>query len=377
MHSKKRHGILAAAAGLAVSLVLGAVVAQADGDGHIASAGNGGDNSLTVEISASSEIEPDAYDYEQLASDKDNVDLVVDVYQLATATEDSAYLMYHYTVAGDYADIASDFVDENGEFTSTITTDDWKKLASAAVEKASLTSEGTVNVGDTLSNLQPGIYLVLAHGRDVTDGLRARTNDGLYEYIFAPQLIAVPNSAQAVNGAYGTATEYGGPTNKDVTMILKPTKNPLYGSVTINKVVNGFSGEAATFVFHLNGTTPDGDIYDNYASITYNGTPESATTTVTHIPAGTELSIEEVYSGARYTYKSGNGNVTIVADDADPESETGLADGSKAVEIEFENDRGNTTTGGNGIENKFTFTNADEVWPKPTAKPESAYKEKN
>ena len=112
--------------------------------------------------------------------------------------------------------------------------------------------------------------------------------------------------------------------------------------------------EPATFVFHLVGTTPDGKPYENYASVYYpSGTTNQ--TLGTKIPAGIEVTVDEVYEGARFRAVG---------------STTAKATISNVItaEVFFENEPNGSGIQGHGIENNFNYNGDDWVWtPKPVS----------
>ena len=88
----------------------------------------------------------------------------------------------------------------------------------------------------------------------------------------------------------------------------------MFGSLVINKTVTGdtASSKPATFVFRITGITPDGKEYNGTASIDYTG-GTSSTAEVTHIPAGTTVTVVEEYDGAGFKKKSGDKMREILA----------------------------------------------------------------
>ena len=177
-------------------------------------------------------------------------------------------------------------------------------------------------------------------------------------FTFPPTIVALPSKAPDADGVIKTDDSYG-PWLTEVSIAMKPTPSPLYGSLRINKRVTDFAGEPATFVFHIVGTTPDGKKYENDASIYYTG-GESQSTTVTHIPAGTKLTVTESYTGARYELVTGDdAEKTIVADIA-------VKDGTASIATaNFTNKPNGSGLGGHGIENNFKLADGaqgDQPW---------------
>lgn len=327
MHSKKRHGILAAAAGLAVSLVLGAVALAAGDGGWIDPAGtNAGPNTLTVQACGDN-VEA------AFAEDLATSDVVVDIYKIGTATKNPSYDTYDYALTEDFSDLT---------LTNDMNSEQWQALADAAAEKVTLTSSGTLAAGSSISGLDDGLYLILAHGSGrVESGYTSRSNT--YEYTFDPSLVVLPNKS-AIDGVIGTAVEYGDWKN-EVEVALKPERAPLYGSLRITKDVSENTGEDATFVFHIVDVETGGELYDNYASVTLENGATEGDVTVGHIRAGLQVKVTEEYGGARYdlgTVTVGEKGDVIIAEDT--------------IDFSCHNEpTGDRTYGGHGVQNNFKF----------------------
>ena len=336
----KRLGIAALAMCLLVALAFGGISAFADATWH----GDGFENSLTVE----------ATDTESMSEDIAKAGVVVDIYRVASAKKDSSFDTYNYTWEN-YTWEAP--FDEGPVKTEGLDANAWNKLAADAAKKlaGAEAQSVTADAGAAIEKLDTGIYLVLAHGRDVEvtfaeDGsVVLKAYSELYEYSYLPVLVAVPSKAADESGAIRTDDAYG-PWLADVKVSLKPSRDPLYGSLRIDKLVEGApeSVEPATFVFHITGTTLDGKAYDDYAQVYYTG-GASASTTVTHIPAGTRVKVIESYEGARYELvKSDDEEKVIVAD-------RWVTDQNPMAYAAFENQ----PVGGNpgtGIENRYELS---------------------
>lgn len=336
-----RRALVVVACALVALAAYGIAAWAFEGDGWVSRTGErAGANSLTVRATGvnaqSGELsEADAAFVADLAT----ADVVVDVYQVATATKQSYSEAYDYALGGSYRS------DDNDALLASAlrgaTTGAWQELAAALAPTATLTAEGSIPAGGTLERLDPGIYLVLAHGRGITDAAQAVS--ATYAYTFSPALVAVP--------AWGTsAAEMADPTA--VTIDLKCERAPRYGSVQVVKTTVDKAGKPAavqgdpvTFNFNIHGTQPDGTTYDNYLAVTLQPGESSGTSTVLgHIPAGTTLTVTEVYGGGRYQ------QVGAVTADAGTTVRAGETLVFRAV---------NTPTsriyGGNGVQNGFVY----------------------
>ena len=124
------------------------------------------------------------------------------------------------------------------------------------------------------------------------------------------------------------------------------------------------SSEAATFVFDIVGKNDEGTVtYSNVATITMNG-PGTQRTRITGIPVGTEITVTEVYSGAKYTIGTGPDYSTadrliVSLDSAD-----------SPLTVTFSNTYNGSGKGGHGIQNSFETSATGESgyqwsWEKP------------
>ena len=187
--------------------------------------------------------------------------------------------------------------------------EDWAKTAAEAEQiveerQPKETGELTVEQGTgSVKDLENGLYLVAAQD----------TSTDLYTYRFSPYIISLPDNLYSqTKDTKDDAWIY------DVTAGLKPERQDRYGSVKIVKTVKEFNASLgqATFVFSVEGVDAEGNVvYSNVASTTFDqaGTKEAV---LDGIPAGTKLTVTEVYSGASYTLISEPSKTgTIVADE--------------------------------------------------------------
>ena len=328
----KRLRALIVAACLLAALAFGGAVAWAVGSWWTPSG-----NTLTVEPTNNAE----------LAEDIAKADVVVDVFQIATATAREDTQAFDYKTIDAFAGLT---VPDDPKAS------DWQKLADDAAALVKTTAEGTSAVSKAIPNLDDGLYLVLAHGRGITDKLSAFGEEA--EYVFQPAIVALPSKASDPHGVIRTDDSYG-PWLTDITISLKPEQRPLTGSIKITKSIPGFTGGKVTCVFHLVGTTPSGETYDNYAAITC--TSGSGETTVTHIPAGTKLTVTEEYAGAGLELAAGDSSEKVIIADSE------VSDENPMPVAAFTNTKAGTIIAGSGIENNFELTeDGDWAW---TAKP--------
>lgn len=253
-----------------------------------------------------------------------------------------------YTAEGAFASLS--FADVS----SKTTAEEWEAKAAAA--KALVTDEVAANAVITLEdgvgtaeNLETGLYLV--------DAQTALSDANQYD--FNPYLISLPNNyfykTQNDDWVYDlTGTNAVG---------LKPEKSDRYGDLVINKslpVYNATIG-GATFVFQVEAVKTDVDtkeetvVYSDVVSMTFDA-PGAKSIKINDIPAGAEVTVTEIYSGASYKLESESSvNVTIIAD-ATEEEEVEVAS------ADFKNTYDGKLNGGNGVVNTFKYNNGSFEW---------------
>lgn len=205
------------------------------------------------------------------------------------------------------------------------------------VEYSAKTENGKAEFDD----LGVGLYLVVADKVETAN----------YEYTFAPYLVSLPDNpySREENVESGDDWQY------DVTMGLKVEQTPRYGTLEIVKArtsINGMPVTASTCVFEINIETPKEETEQRIAAVDFTGTAGAGSTQVGKIPAGSKVTVEEIYAGAGYKQESG----------PDPAEVTIIADGepNAVVKVNFTNATDNTTTGGYGIINTFEVKNTAE-----------------
>lgn len=99
-------------------------------------------------------------------------------------------------------------------------------------------------------------------------------------------------------------------------------------------------------------------VYSNVVSMTFKN-PGTESVTIADIPAGADVTVKEIYSGANYTLTSDVAEtVVILADPAETEQE--LLEGP--VEVYFANTYDGRLNGGTVRVNSFTFDSEQNTW---------------
>lgn len=288
--------------------------------------GNRTDGSITFEIGT---------DDAQLAQ----IELPIDVYRVAGVTASGGY-----TALAGFEDLKLPAADDD------MTAEAWRQSAKAAnafVEEKGLTPDETIvlnrkDAANTAENLQPGLYLIAA--RTVQNAQQT--------WSFAPYLLPLPFFA------YDAADASDGEWVYQVKTELKPDLSDLYGDLEITKTLHAYNQTLgnAFFVFQVEAVKEGKKVYSGVVSVNFDG-PGQKSILVSRLPAGAEVTVTEVYSGASYTAVAGTEQKTwIVA-----EGEDGHPAG-----VSFQNtydDRLNSST---GIVNQFRYENGTWDWQKQT-----------
>ena len=209
----------------------------------------------------------------------------------------------------------------------------------------------------TEAQVEPGLYLLVAHGKDDEDYVKTVTDDtgrshlvtqvraGRYLYTFAPELISVPTK-QPENGQVNTANPGGWV--YDVAVNLKPQREEFKGQLEIVKRLLTYETSGpATFVFQLEWEA-DGQKHSEVRSLTFTAAGEQSLL-VEGLPVGVEVTVTEVYSGASYKLVTeGSQTVVIQADET--------------ARVEFVNDYSESGNSGGAVVNKFTFDGEEWQW---------------
>lgn len=193
----------------------------------------------------------------------------------------------------------------------------------------------------TATGLDTGLYLV--------DTPKVITPN--YTYTFTPYLVSLPtNNYYSGNGAsddwiYDLTKEHNSAVG------LKPEQHVRYGNLVINKELvdhNATFGNNATFVFQIDITTLDNKKETRIEELTFDAAG-SHSVTIEKIPAGSHVTVTEVYSGASYELASAKSQETDII--ANPEKETEVE--FKPAEVSFINKHDGRTNGGYGVKNNF------------------------
>ncbi len=367
---KKRWIYLLTALTLAVGMCIAEPMAgiaaplEADDEGFVA-----GSCSLTVYPE-----DPHKEGADSFGEDFAGADVVVDLYQVARAVKTSGQDTYHYELTGEYASLKLPDSPEEGAQPAASWEETAQQAAAIALDAASPctpVSGSGESAGTKVGNLAPGLYLLVARGRNLTEladykieieqtdsltqeeskRIATIANSQQYTYAFLPQLVSLPTKEADANGVINTANP--GDWIFEASVNLKPERLDRYGSLEIVKTLSEYETmggvqESATFVFEVTGMLDDQVVYSNVESITFTAAGQERVV-LDRIPAMAQVTVREVYSGSSYQLTvPGDRTATIAADDV--------------VSVEFENEYDGRRTNGHGIKNQFVYDEEAGAW---------------
>jgi hypothetical protein len=257
-----------------------------------------------------------------------------------TKIQVSLYKVADVKVSSDYSvvepfDTDSNLKKEIESVSGGTTADDWSKYAAEAEKVVDDMSEDVRNAakttGVTITGGEPakatvgvGLYLVLVDPVD--------TNE--YEYTAAPFLIAVPGNDYGTLDATTNETITNDSWRYEVESNIKFGYKDLLGNLSIDKTLSRYNDSlgTATFVYEVKavkdyravGGEEEKTVYNNVVAIDFSNAGIGKYT-ITDIPAGAEVTVTEVYSGASYSVE---GNIY----------EDALIKAGEIAKVEFTND---------------------------------------
>lgn len=296
-----------------------------------------------------------------MAEDVKTADVVVDVYQVATAVKTAGYDSYDYKFLSGFGNPA---VPKDAS--------EWSALAQETAETALGGSIEPVRkeqpVETSIADLEPGLYLLVARGRKLTvaddykidmelkDGAEGETviatiaNSRDYQYAFMPQLVALPMKGTGDTTMEPNMTSDRGPWVFDLDVYMKTTQSPRFGSLEIIKTLSsheteaGLPAEPATFVFRIDGTIDGETVYSEVESITFTAAGQERVR-IDRIPVTADVTVTEIYTGSSY-----QAEVT--------EPQTAVISAENVASVSFSNFYDGRRRNGHGIKNQFTYEGA-------------------
>lgn len=291
--------------------------------------------------------------------DMEEAQVVLELYKVADAVAVQGNAGYVYELTEAYKGLT---VKENPE------REDWMALAEEAAKRTLDPEENRTptapdvqgNPGERIET-GSGLYLLVARGSDLetyTDVIQTEDGEKLvtvaksprYTYLFEPQLLSLPVGDPENGAAMNTVSS--GNWVYDTAVALKTERVPRYGSLEIVKTLQSYeTKEPAMFVFQIEAVLDGETVYSDVESLIFEEAGRQKIRLENQFPAGAQVTVTEVYSGAVYHLETEESQtVEIVADSA------GLA--------EFINDYEEEQKGGHGVVNQFNYsgTGAFDGW---------------
>lgn len=275
---------------------------------------------------------------------------------------------------------------------TTVTVGEGENAVTNTVKKLVNKPDHTINLSEKqkFDALAPGMYLVVAHGTNLSEeqyiremdadvtGVKApkyfdkdgsqivtvATSEG-YVYSYLPELISLPMKApdkNAPTGSFNTSSSDEWQYKVDVT--LKSEESREMVSLFISKSFEGVpkGGEALVgddnCVYKVEATLDGKTVYSNTVSIKYQGITTASVTLDNVIPVGATVTVEEVYTGAAFTFINENGEEGSESERL-KEAHRG-ENGTGAYVVSFRNKYNNSGTSGGIVVNHFE--NGENGW---------------
>lgn len=313
------------------------------------------DESCTLSITMT--LNEPAGDWEDLKKSE----VMVDVCRIASMDASGAYKMLtgFESLKDELENLNTDSSKVNVEF--------WKTRAEEAAEifEKLPSKDGkdcavvTVKDGSgKVENLSVGLYLVCP--REV------KTDH--YGYTFEPYLVSLPGNHYGTVSGDSSAPSQDDSWDYHMQVGLKPEQQIRYGDLIIEKTLEKHNAALgpAVFVFRVEGVRDlDGDgtketVYSNVHTLSFTKAGTDVIR-IENLPAGTEVTVEEIYAGSAYETVGSKeqSNLVIKAseDNPDAQPEDGAQTESPATAA-FSNRYNDSLIPGTGITNHFTYEKA-------------------
>lgn len=290
-----------------------------------------------------------------------NANVVMDVYQVASAQSVSGYDTYSFAPVEGCEGLHLEDVGTGEEDTYTIAVE----TATAVLKQGMSPAAESVPMGERAEGLKSGLYLVLLHTQGMEDYVQRDAEERVvstracsvtYDYTFAPELVALPNKDSG-------STSGAGEWVYDMQGAVKAQQQRRLVGVEISKTLEGYNPAlgTATCVFDVEAVLDqDGDgvaenVYSDALSLTFN---ESGTKSlIVPLPVGAQVTVEEVYTGAGYELTAGEKQQSVT-----------IRSGDDTPVVHFTNRANGRLVGGTSVTNHFVYSAEEGHWDwKPLA----------
>lgn len=332
---------------------------------------------------------------EELKAELDQIEIRVDVYQIAAIKTDNG--AYTYTLVEPFTGLTLNPVTSGTDEESKAASEKaafemWAEFAQKSAETVRDASEKptpvlTLSAGKEIEGLSnsgavdQGLFLLIAHtdAEEYWDTVKTKTADeeaptetetivslahsADKDYLFTPVLVSLPYKAEQTDATKAYSTDDENPWFSSVRVVLKPEPRERLGKIKIVKTLSGYVGpDPAQFVFEITGEGPDGKELDSrIVSLQFTGNGSKETVELEY-PIGSKLTVTEVYKGSRYTTGADVVEGLVVKAD-------------EVAQASFTNTHDGTNTGGYGIVNNYkivTDSSGKLIWSEPEQLKENA-----
>lgn len=286
--------------------------------------------------------------------------LRIDLYQVAQAKPVEGQDTYIFEFLPGFEEAERLYKDESP---------DWAAVAQKAAEYVFAEDSGIQAAASGMAQTDIsvpacGLYLVIARGEELEVNeylttVKQRNGAGEVEeriattaysdthiYTYAPELAAVPGRQIAgTDGTIQNTTGGNGPWIYRMAVTLKPEETPRYGKLEIIKQLGSYEmSREATFIFQVDAVLNGENVYSNVIPVTFTSAGEKKVL-VDRIPAGAQVTVEEIYSGANYKVESAKLQM--------PQQTISV---QEVVSVTFVNNYDETDNGGGAIINHFEYS---------------------
>ena len=255
---------------------------------------------LTADVNISAAI--GAGDASQFATSYEG-EMVIDLYKIAELDESGNIKGLTPDFANSGAKLSvlsnktSEDKDKKVEEVKTEIVEKVKPIAQSDAVKptatitATKTKDGLTNATATIAG-GAGIYLFVPHD----------CSDADFNYTFTSYILYAPTSDYITLGSGSDEWKY------DARFLLKSEAKPKYGNVIITKNLKTFNDSlgTASFIFDVEATRDSMTVFSNVYTLTFDKNDNyvdgafTKSITIDKVPAGTTITVTEVYSGASY-----------------------------------------------------------------------------
>lgn len=259
--------------------------------------------------------------YEELAA----IEIPVQLYRVAEVRTDSTY-----QVLPSYERLSERLLSIDASTTAEI----WADIAQ---EAAQMVQDGAqepdkilmlTDAKGSAEDLPTGLYLVEAQPVESAE----------YLYTFTPYLLQLPGNTYQESGedTWDYAVEAG----------LKPEQNARTGRLRIDKTLTSYNATfgGASFIFQVEAVKDNALIYSDVVSLVFEETGTKGLLLEKEFPAGTTVTVTEVYSGAGYQASAGSSLVQSVQITA-----------MQTAAVSFQNEYSGRLSGGSSVVNHFLY----------------------